>query len=233
MSLSTYSQLIILLFFIAQCIACTGDSNTHKSSSVKEAKSISDKSADGMQADKQEAELEQEIKEIINEKKLEASKEKEAVKTPVKPKTETKTTKKKPKKKRVKKEKPKIEFETSEYDFGEITEGDTINYKFEFANQGKVPLEIISADATCGCTRPSFPFIPIEPGETGYIGVQYISINKDGDQKPEITVISNGTPAVTSLFLTGFVKQKPKEEDELQAVKLDTLVPIKSSNKGN
>jgi hypothetical protein len=233
MSFSPHFKLYILIFFIAQLLACKGDTSAHKSSTVKETISASDRSVADIEADKQVAELEQELVEIIKDEKLKASNEEKVVKAPVDSIAKPETPKKKPKKKRVKKEKPKITFEVSEYDFGEIIEGDTINYKFEFVNQGKVPLEILSADATCGCTRPSFPFIPIEPGDKGYIGVQYISINKEGNQKPEITVKSNGTPAVTSLLLSGFVKQKPKEEEEVQAVKLDTLVPIKSSNKGN
>lgn len=228
------NKLIILLFCLSQCIACTGDSYRKKATNVKELTSVPDISIENTETDKQVAEVKREPSKIEKEEEFSVSGKNKEVTILTETKVETeKEPQKKLKKKRVKKEKPKIKFETSEYDFGEIIEGDTISYKFEFVNDGKVPLEIISADATCGCTRPSFPFIPIEPGDKGYIGVQYISINKDGDQKPEITVKSNGTPAITTLFLKGFVKQKPKKDEEIQAVKLDTLVPIKSSKKGN
>lgn len=109
---------------------------------------------------------------------------------------------------------PKVEFDELSYDFGEIVEGDIIKHNFTFTNTGKTNLSIKKATATCGCTKPSFPFIDIEPGETGYIGVTYNSVNKDGDQKPEITVYSNADPKEITLYLKGTVKPKAKKEDE-------------------
>jgi hypothetical protein len=132
---------------------------------------------------------------------------------------------------KAKKKLGKIVFEEMDYDFGKINEGDTIYHKFLFRNEGEGQLEVLSAKATCGCTRPSFPFIPLEPGEQGYIGVEYISINKEGFQKPEITIVTNGSPKIITLFLTGDVTPAPKE-DEDKGVKLDTLTPTKSSDKG-
>ena len=107
---------------------------------------------------------------------------------------------------------PKVEFDEMSYDFGEITEGDIIKHNFTFTNTGKTNLSIEKATATCGCTKPSFPFIDIKPGETGYIGVTYNSVNKDGDQKPEITVFSNAIRKEITLSLMGSVKPKPQEE---------------------
>ena len=106
---------------------------------------------------------------------------------------------------------PKIDFDEVSYDFGEIVEGNIINHNFTFTNTGKSNLSIEKAMATCGCTTPSFPFIDIKPGETGYIGVIYNSVNKDGDQKPEITVYSNALQKEMTLYLTGTVKAKAKE----------------------
>ena len=155
-----------------------------------------------------------------------------ALEKPKKAKNKKPAKKKSKKKAKPKKQFSKIVFEELEYDFGKITEGDTIAHKFIFKNDSKIPLEITSADATCGCTRPSFPFIAIEPGEEGYIGVQYISINKEGNQKPEITVQSNGSPQPITLYLTGYVEPKPKKEDE-NAVNLDSIIPEKLPKKGN
>ena len=109
---------------------------------------------------------------------------------------------------------PKVEFDEMSYDFGEITEGDIIKHNFTFTNTGKTNLSIEKATATCGCTKPSFPFIDIKPGETGYIGVTYNSVSKDGDQKPQITVFSNAIRKEITLSLTGIVKPKPQEELE-------------------
>ncbi len=109
---------------------------------------------------------------------------------------------------------PKIVFDEMTYDFGEITEGDIIKHNFNFTNTGKLNLSVEKATASCGCTKPSFPFIDIEPGQTGYIGVTYNSVNKNGDQKPKITVFSNAYPNEMTLYLTGTVKPKPQEEKE-------------------
>ena len=127
--------------------------------------------------------------------------------------------------------KPNIKFEQIRYDFGAITQGDTVDYKFKFSNEGKAPLVITNAKATCGCTQPSFPFMPIEPGETGYIGVRYVSVGKEGAQKPLITVTTNASKEPIALMLNGMVNlpEKAKEEEKVAMVvdsvaqKKDTL----------
>jgi len=163
----------------------------------------------------------------------------EVVKEVEKKKVEAKkTTPKKKKKKAAKKRKKKyakIEFETLEHDFGTITEGDTIYHKFEFINAGKIPLDITSAKGTCGCARPSFPFIAVDPGDSGFIGVQYISINKEGNEAPEITVTSNGSAQPITLVLKGYVEPKKESSDkeEGRSVRIDSTLMDTLSNKGN
>jgi len=131
--------------------------------------------------------------------------------------------KKKAKKSNVSKKKPKLTFEKMEWDFGEIVEGDIVEHKFKFTNTGNAPLEIFATSATCGCTRPSFPFLDIAPGESNVIGVTYNSVSKEGDQNPEITVESNAVPKKTILKLFGTVKPKPKEEKkDTTSTKIDT-----------
>ena len=123
---------------------------------------------------------------------------------------------------------PKIEFDELTYDFGEITEGEIIEHSFLFTNTGKTNLSIKKATATCGCTKPSFPFIDIKPGETGYIGVTYNSVNKNGDQMPQITVFSNAIRNEITLSLIGIVKPKPQEDkdvvvDTIESMPQDTI----------
>lgn len=119
---------------------------------------------------------------------------------------------------------PKIKFDELSYDFGEITEGDIIKHNFTFTNVGKTKLSIEKATASCGCTKPSFPFIDIQPGETGYIGVTYHSVSKEGPQKPTITVFSNAHPNQMTLHLTGTVLPKTQEDanDTLEIMSQDT-----------
>jgi len=113
-----------------------------------------------------------------------------------------------------KRSKPVISFDNYIYQFGTITEGDVIEHNFNFTNTGKATLNIKSSSATCGCTVPSYPFIPIEPGEKGFIGVTYNSIGKSGKQTPVITVVSNATEPVVKLRMTGEVVKKKTDVAE-------------------
>lgn len=146
-------------------------------------------------------------KEIVgSEKKKETVKKQPVKKQPVK----------KPVKTIVKK--PAIEFVEPIHDFGEITEGDIIKHKFKFKNTGNAELIIKTAHASCGCTDPSFPFMGIPPGETGFIGVTYNSVSKDGPQKPDITITSNANKNPLVLYLSGNVKPKEKEKESEEKV---------------
>lgn len=117
----------------------------------------------------------------------------------------------KPKKVIKKKRFAKIDFETYEYDFGKIEEGDTIDYKFKFKNVGDATLEIAKAKATCGCTQPSYPFLGINKNEEGFIGVRYISVGKSGPQEATITITSNAVNAEVELYLKGNVVPRKKK----------------------
>ena len=55
--------------------------------------------------------------------------------------------------------------------------------------------------------------IPVDPGETGYIGVTFDSKGKVGKQKPMITVVTNARPRTYKLYLEGMVST-PNENDE-------------------
>ncbi len=98
-----------------------------------------------------------------------------------------------------------IEFENMTYNFGKADEGEKIFYTFKFINSGRTPLIISSAKASCGCTVADFTHEPVKPGDKGMIHVEFDSRGLVGVQNKIITVIANTTPAVTELFLTGFV----------------------------
>lgn len=99
----------------------------------------------------------------------------------------------------------RIQFDSKEYQYGTIHQGDKFKHEFVFTNTGKSDLIIKDVTATCGCTQPSFPFIPIKPGKTGKIKVSYNSTGKLGAQRPAITVVSNGYPRRQVLHLNGVV----------------------------
>ena len=68
---------------------------------------------------------------------------------------------------------PAISFESDFHDFGEIQEGEVVNYTFKFTNEGEGPLIISNAQGSCGCTVPQWPRQPIAPGATGEIKVSF------------------------------------------------------------
>lgn len=110
-----------------------------------------------------------------------------------------------PVKKKVRK-RAKIKFDGLVHKFGTIKTGDKISHQFKFKNTGNAPLVIKSVDVSCGCTFPSYPFLPIEPGKEGAIDVTFDSEHKIGRQKPTITVVTNGRPRTIKLNLEGFVE---------------------------
>lgn len=96
----------------------------------------------------------------------------------------------------------------SAFDFGTLTQGETVEYNYRFKNTGTNPLIIFKAEATCGCTIPEKPEKPLMPGETGVIKVVFNSAGKKDHQSKDITVTANTTPEFPILKLTGTVKEK-------------------------
>ena len=88
---------------------------------------------------------------------------------------------------------PHINFETSSYDFGDIVQGDKVEYTFNFTNDGDAPLVISNVLTTCGCTASSWPREPILPGKSSQIDVSFNSAGKIGHQNKVITIMSNAS----------------------------------------
>lgn len=100
-------------------------------------------------------------------------------------------------------EAPVLKFKTDVYDFGKIQEGQKVSYDFEFVNEGKSPLIISDASATCGCTVPEVPKEPILPGKEGKIRVVFNSAGKNGLQDKPVTITANTVPAETIVRIIG------------------------------
>ncbi|MEN0053767.1 MAG: DUF1573 domain-containing protein [Mucilaginibacter sp.] len=103
---------------------------------------------------------------------------------------------------------PLMKFEKESHDFGKIKQGDKVSYDFKFTNNGKSPLIITDAVATCGCTTPEWPKTPVKPGESGLIKVVFNSAGKSGLQDKQITITANTVPAQTMVHLIGEVLTK-------------------------
>ncbi|MFK7932413.1 MAG: DUF1573 domain-containing protein [Saprospiraceae bacterium] len=156
------------------------------------------------EVDKEEIlEESEEVVELKDEQPVEKTVEPEKV--VAKP---VKKEKKAPKKS---KKRPKIEFAKTTHYFGLIEEGETIRTEFFFDNVGDAPLLIKDASATCGCTYPGYPFVPIKPGERSSINVSFNSKGKFGKQKPVVTVMTNASSKPIKLYLEGEVKTEVAE----------------------
>lgn len=77
------------------------------------------------------------------------------------------------------------------YDFGTVTDGEQVVHVFEFKNVGDQPLQILKAEASCGCTTPEFSPKPVLPGKTGTIKVTFNSAGRVGPTHKDITIQSN------------------------------------------
>ncbi len=128
------------------------------------------------------------------------SKKPAKVQKKVKPKTKNKPSK------IVKK--GKFRFDQEEFDFGFIEVGEIVNHTFSFTNIGDAPINISNAVASCGCTTPVFPFLPIEPGEKGQILVRFNSKDRLGGQVATVTIYSDSDESEKELKLNGVIRSE-------------------------
>jgi hypothetical protein len=87
-----------------------------------------------------------------------------------------------------------MSFETVEHDFGDIMQGEKVEFNYKFTNTGKSDLVITSHSTSCGCTVPAYPKGAIAPSEGGVITVAFNSSGKKGRQNKTVTLSTNGQP---------------------------------------
>src|SRR5690242_16603287 len=69
---------------------------------------------------------------------------------------------------------PVITFEKSTHEFGDMTQGDKVEYTYKFTNTGNEPLLITSVNVQCGCTTPKgWPRDPVAPGAKGELTIAF------------------------------------------------------------
>lgn len=94
------------------------------------------------------------------------------------------------------------------HDFGTVQEGPDATCKFTFVNKGKEAIVIQKAQASCGCTVPTYSHDPIAPGQEGTIDVAFHTMGKPaGGFTKTITVTSNA--GVKILTIKGSVEKAP------------------------
>ena len=100
------------------------------------------------------------------------------------------------------------------YDFGNIGENDGYaEHTFKFINTGTAPLSITHVQATCGCTRPEWSQLPVEPGKEGFIIITYNPKGHLGPFNKPATVYTNENGGYKQHRLTvlGVVVEKPSD----------------------
>lgn len=110
---------------------------------------------------------------------------------------------------KVNKKAPVIAFETLEYDYGTIDQGDDGKCEFVFKNTGKNPLVLSNVRPSCGCTVPKWSKEPIKGGDKSSIEVKY-NTKRVGSFSKSITVHSNAANSPVVLKIKGNVVAKPK-----------------------
>jgi len=104
---------------------------------------------------------------------------------------------------------PVMKFDSVTHDFGKIHKGDKVTYNFIFTNVGKTPLIVSDAVASCGCTKPTKPSGPVNPGQKGQISVTFNSEAQSVGLKDKmITITANTDPRQSVVHLVGEVLEK-------------------------
>lgn len=96
---------------------------------------------------------------------------------------------------------PTMDFASTFHDFGNIHEGETVEWEFDFKNNGKSPLIISEAKGSCGCTVAEFPKEPIPAGMPSKIKVSFNSNDKHGYNEKQVTISNNTQKGVHYLTI--------------------------------
>ncbi len=86
---------------------------------------------------------------------------------------------------------PVLTLAEANHDFGDVTANSKVETYIKIKNDGKSPLIIRDASATCGCTVPEFPSNPIPVGGTDSVKIEYTAGNMNGRQQKTVTLVTN------------------------------------------
>jgi len=100
---------------------------------------------------------------------------------------------------------PVMKLAEASHDFGDVKANEKVQAYIKFTNEGKSPLIIQDASATCGCTVPEFPKTPIAVGATDSIKVEYTAGNINGKQMKTVTLVTNTANGTEQFNITANV----------------------------
>lgn len=100
---------------------------------------------------------------------------------------------------------PVMKLAEATHDFGDVKANEKVQTYIKFINEGKSPLIIQDASATCGCTVPEFPKNPIAVGAMDSIKVEYTAGNMNGKQQKTVTLKTNTANGAEQFNITANV----------------------------
>lgn len=105
---------------------------------------------------------------------------------------------------------PVLTWEKSNHDFGDIHQGDKVEYVYHFTNTGNEPLLITNVVVSCGCTTPKgWPRDPVQAGAKGEITIAFNSTGKFGKVDKVVSITSNAiNPEGAQIKFTANVLEK-------------------------
>ena len=83
-------------------------------------------------------------------------------------------------------------------------------YNFKFTNNADKPIVITNVKSSCGCTIPSWPKEPVQPGKTGSIAVKY-NTKLSGSFNKTVQVFSTASNSPVKLSIRGKVNARPSD----------------------
>jgi len=102
--------------------------------------------------------------------------------------------------------KPKIKFNETEFDFGEIIIGEKVNHRFKYKNIGKGELKITETIADCGCSSVKIKKKMIKANEESYIEITFDSRGFHGLQIKKVEVFTNASNKPIDLIISANVE---------------------------
>ena len=106
--------------------------------------------------------------------------------------------------------KDQMAFETLSHDYGSLVYDADGTYDFKFTNNADKPIVVTNVKASCGCTTPSWPKEPIQPGKTGSITVKY-NTKLAGTFNKTVQVFSTAENSPVKLIVRGKVNARPSD----------------------
>lgn len=94
-----------------------------------------------------------------------------------------------------------ITFGETSHDFGDIIQGQKVEYVFKYKNTGTEPLIISEVMTTCGCTATQWMKTPLGPNKESEIKATFNSDGKMGRQNKVITILSNSINNMASVSI--------------------------------